>query len=62
MEKPKKILVRSLFNGWHEVSEEQAVKWARALIEGANCKREKIIEIVRSRLSGATLESLGVIY
>ena len=60
MEKVKKIYVKSLFSGWHEVSEGQAAKWARTLIEGANCGRKKIIEIVRNRISGATLSRLGI--
>lgn len=60
MEKVKKIRVKSLFSGWHEVSEEQAAKWARTLIEGASCGRKKVVEMVKSRITGATLESLGI--
>ena len=56
----KKIFVKSPFSGWHEVSKEQAKKWATHKIEGANCKREKVVEIVKSQILGATLEGLGV--
>lgn len=57
----KKIFVKSLFSGWHEVSKEQAKKWATHKIDGANCGKEKVIEIVKSQILGATLESLGVV-
>lgn len=57
----KKIFVKSLFSGWHEVSKKQAKKWATHKIEGANCKKEKVVEILKTQILGASLESLGVI-
>ena len=57
----KKIFVKSLFGGWHEVSKGQAKKWATHKIDGANCGKEKIIEILKSQILGATLEGLGVV-
>ena len=57
----KKIFVKSLFNGWHEVSKEQATKWATHMLNGSNCKKETVIQLLNKRLKGATLESLGVV-
>lgn len=57
----KKIFVKALISGWHEVSKEQAKKWATHMLNGSSCKREKVIQIINKRIIGATLESLGVL-
>ena len=57
----KKIFVKTYFNGWREVSKEQAKKWATYKIEGANCGKEKVVDLLKSKIIGATLQSLGVL-
>lgn len=57
----KKIFVKAVFSGWHEVSKEQAKKWASHMLKGANCKKETIMQILKNKILGATLEELGAI-
>jgi hypothetical protein len=53
------IKVKSLFLGWHEVSEEQAKRFVLTLKSGITAMNDiKRIEYINSRLQGATVQEL----
>lgn len=56
----KKIFVKTPFNGWHEVSKEQAKNWAMHLYSGASHKNNAI-KIIKKNLLGVDLDALGVL-
>lgn len=53
----QKILIKSFFNGWRQVTKEQAKRWADNLINNAG-HRKNAIEIAKKRLKGIELEKI----
>lgn len=56
----KKIFIKAPFSGWHEVSKEQAKKWANSVYTGANHKKNAI-EVIKNNILGVEFDSLGVL-
>lgn len=56
----KKILVKAPFSGWHEVSKEQATKWAKAIYNGANHK-ENALKKIKENILGIEFNNLKLI-
>ena len=52
------IKVKTIFSGWHEVTREQAQKWARHMYMGATCPHENKIIFLDKHLSGITAKEL----
>ena len=52
------IKVKTIFSGWHEVTQEQAQKGARHMYNGANCSHEKKILFLDKHISGITAKEL----
>lgn len=52
------IKVKAIFSGWHEVTQEQAKRWARHMYNGATCSHENKILFLDKRISGITVEEL----
>ena len=54
------IQIKSLFTNWHNVSEEQAIKYVTFLINNiTTMNNEKVIEYIeKNRLKGITVDEL----
>ena len=55
-----KIMVKSFFTGWHEVSKEQAQNYVKHLWQGmtAIAEPQKVAYIERNKLQGITVKEL----
>lgn len=56
------IEIKSFFSDWHEVTEEQAKKYALWFIEHSPALRgnDKIEYLYKNRLRGITIQELGI--
>lgn len=58
-EKMKIIRVKAFYSGWHEVSREQAERWAEHLWNGSTgIRTEKKPDYINGRLEGVTVQEL----